>query len=254
MPQWSFPSSPTNGQQATILGKLYQYDSSKNRWVSVVSITGLKTVNGESLAGSGDIVVQPTLVSGTNIKTVNSTSLLGSGDVTIGGGSLIFLSSAAASSSATISLETTFDSTYDQYLILGTDITPATNATEMHCRLKIGGSYLSTSTYSYVMNKTEAATYSGETGTSQAKIPIAVDLRNGSSETFDFQMFVYSPATTTKKKRVSWTGIRSSGGATRFSNGVGDNTGTSALTGVQFYMLSGNIATGNFHLYGIKKS
>ena len=45
--------------------------------------TGIKTINNESLIGSGNVAVQPTLVSGTNIKTVNSTSLLGSGDVTV---------------------------------------------------------------------------------------------------------------------------------------------------------------------------
>ncbi len=50
---------------------------------TLVSGTSIKTVNGTSLLGSGDVAVQETLVSGTNIKTVNSTSLLGSGDVAV---------------------------------------------------------------------------------------------------------------------------------------------------------------------------
>jgi hypothetical protein len=50
---------------------------------SLVSGTNIKTVNSNSLLGSGDVAVQPTLVSGTNIKTINSTSLLGSGDIVI---------------------------------------------------------------------------------------------------------------------------------------------------------------------------
>lgn len=67
--------------------------------------TSIKTVNGTSVLGSGDITVsavghghaisdvtglqaaidgkQATLVSGANIKTVNGTSLVGSGDVAI---------------------------------------------------------------------------------------------------------------------------------------------------------------------------
>lgn len=80
---------------------------------ALVSGTSIKTINGTSLLGSGDISVgsdvsvidnltststtaalsanqgkvlndskQATLVSGTNIKTINSTSLLGSGDIT----------------------------------------------------------------------------------------------------------------------------------------------------------------------------
>lgn len=44
-----------------------------------------KTVNSQSIEGTGDIAVQPVLVSGTSIKTINSTSILGSGDITVSG-------------------------------------------------------------------------------------------------------------------------------------------------------------------------
>jgi len=53
---------------------------------TLVSGTNIKTINSASLLGSGDITVQATLVSGTNIKTINGSSLLGSGDITVGGG------------------------------------------------------------------------------------------------------------------------------------------------------------------------
>lgn len=49
----------------------------------LVSGTSIKTVNSESLLGSGNITVQAQLVSGTNIKTVNSSSILGSGNLTV---------------------------------------------------------------------------------------------------------------------------------------------------------------------------
>jgi hypothetical protein len=49
----------------------------------LVSGSNIKTVNSNSLLGSGDVAVQATLVSGTNIKTINSTSLLGSGDISV---------------------------------------------------------------------------------------------------------------------------------------------------------------------------
>jgi hypothetical protein len=51
---------------------------------SGVNVDGTLTVNGQSIDLS---TKQDTLVSGTNIKTVNGTSLLGSGDIVIGGGS-----------------------------------------------------------------------------------------------------------------------------------------------------------------------
>lgn len=60
--------------------QLLKYDGSK--WVNDT----LKTVNNNSLIGSGDIAVQETLVSGTNIKTVNGSTLLGSGNIVVSSG------------------------------------------------------------------------------------------------------------------------------------------------------------------------
>lgn len=48
----------------------------------LTSSTGVTSVNGSS----GAVTVQPTLVSGTNIKTINNQSLLGSGNISISGG------------------------------------------------------------------------------------------------------------------------------------------------------------------------
>lgn len=59
-----------------------------NKQNNLVSGVTIKTINENSVLGSGDVTVQPTLVSGTNIKTINSTSLLGSGDLVISGGGL----------------------------------------------------------------------------------------------------------------------------------------------------------------------
>lgn len=49
----------------------------------LVSGTNIKTINGDSVLGSGNIGVQSPLVSGTNIKTINNESILGSGNLSI---------------------------------------------------------------------------------------------------------------------------------------------------------------------------
>jgi len=49
----------------------------------LVSGTNIKTINSNSILGSGDLSVQETLSSGTNIKTINSNSILGSGDLSV---------------------------------------------------------------------------------------------------------------------------------------------------------------------------
>lgn len=52
----------------------------------LTSHQSIKTINGTSMVGSGNVAVQETLVSGTNIKTINGDSILGSGNLVIGGG------------------------------------------------------------------------------------------------------------------------------------------------------------------------
>lgn len=68
-----------NGTEYEIKDTTY----SAGTWISVtwttIANTWVTTVNGNSWA----VTVQPTLVSWTNIKTVNGTSLLGSGNVSV---------------------------------------------------------------------------------------------------------------------------------------------------------------------------
>ena len=96
--------------------------SDKSTWSgkqdALVSGTNIKTINNESILGSGNITIQgggmssgevqtmidtsvsgkqDTLVSGTNIKTINNESILGSGNIIIEGGGSITISSAITS-------------------------------------------------------------------------------------------------------------------------------------------------------------
>ena len=49
-------------------------------------IGSIKTINSNSLVGVGNVVVQDTLVSGSNIKTINGSTILGVGDLAISTG------------------------------------------------------------------------------------------------------------------------------------------------------------------------
>jgi hypothetical protein len=58
-------------------------DTTKKVTISQIKATApVQSVNGST----GAVSVQPTLVSGTNIKTINDESILGSGNITISGG------------------------------------------------------------------------------------------------------------------------------------------------------------------------
>lgn len=49
----------------------------------LVSGTNIKTINGESILGGGNIAVQSPLVNGTNIKTINGNGILGEGNLAV---------------------------------------------------------------------------------------------------------------------------------------------------------------------------
>lgn len=61
------------------LGEIAELEADKQD--KLTSGTTIKTVNGETLLGAGNVAVQAVLVSGTNIKTINGESLLGAGDI-----------------------------------------------------------------------------------------------------------------------------------------------------------------------------
>jgi len=79
-PAISMPAATTS-----VSGHLRSSDwnTFNNKQAALVSGTNIKTVNSNTLLGSGDIAVQPTLVSGTNIRTVNGNTLLGSSDIAV---------------------------------------------------------------------------------------------------------------------------------------------------------------------------
>ncbi len=191
--------------------------------------------------------------------TVGSGLSLAAGTLTATGGAskLVFLSAVTASSSATVSVETTFDSTYDEYLLIGNDILPDTDNKNLQMQMKIGGSYLGTGTYSYHITNlaASASTYSAFASTTDTKIILSNGTGNAANEGVNFVMTIYNPASAAASKQVTvnLTSI-DAGGVLYSHNGAASNSGTAALTGLQFSYSTGNIASGTFYLYGIAKS
>lgn len=228
--------------------------------------------SGQALVSAGSTAapswgnVQAPLVSGTNIKTINGGSVLGSGDLAVGGGSWIFLSSATASNSATVDIENTFDSTYDTYVIVVNGMRPSTDEALSRAQLKIGGSYQTSGYVGVYGNPNSNTANSFASTTSTVASPAAhITLSGGAGQTNEtwggssFMFRIYNPSSTVVRKAVDydgWSIARASNnywqerliGSARF------NTNQSALTGVRFFYSTGNVATGTFYLYGIKKS
>lgn len=177
-------------------------------------------------------------------------------------GSMKLLQTVTASSSATVDLETTIDSTYDQYLITVERAMPASDDQPLNVRFKIGGSYLSGATDYWwnsqiILNATSGINGDvSDTEISTTAVSAGSGVGNDTAECIDLDLRLSRPALTTGYPHISWTGSyeRATDGALCSLAGNGRYNGTGAVTGVRFLFASGNIASGIFRLYGIKKS
>jgi hypothetical protein len=226
---------------------------------------------GPTGAGSGSITVgTTTITSGTsgsllynNAGVVGEIAVGTSGDVLTSDGTnwssssvpggWVYLSTVTASGSATADIETTFDSTYDNYAIVANSVYPSTTGQVIWIRFKISGAY-ATSLYNYATMYNTGATVSGNQGVSQAQIILTnLSASNSTSITSNFTCNVYAPSSTSVYKTWTVNGISNNTGTLANFITSAWYAGTTALTGVRFLAASGNI-NGTFRLYGIKKS
>jgi hypothetical protein len=177
--------------------------------------------------------------------------------VTAGASALTLLSTVTASNSATVDVETTFSSTYDAYMLVVSGATPVTDSVSLLMQMKIGGSYVTTSTYISTGGYTSlAGNFSTTLDTSITLITNAWG--NDAASSCDVVMYIFNPSSTAFKKQIRYeaTSLRINTGATQLltRSGSASNDGTGALTGIRFFASSGNINAGQFRLYGIANS
>ena len=172
-------------------------------------------------------------------------------------GSWIYLSTVTASNSATVDIETTFNSTYDTYYIVVSKFVPQTSGESLYCRLKVDGSY-DTSSYRYhaILNDDSETSYNYTKSQNASWIRILPALGNSTGQNAEFVARVTQPAITTNTKMITYQGSYVDGSnRVGWILGAGDYSASqNALTGVRFIMSSGNITSGVFRLYGVKNS
>ncbi len=197
-----------------------------------------------------------------NFANNNSLSAITSLPASISGGGMTLIQEQTASSSATISFTSGIDSTYDEYVFRFYDIHPATNETQFAFQVDTGTNtnYNQTITSTYFRSLhseddgTTALQYKGEQdqaqGTSFQKICINVGNQNDESCAGTLHLFNPSSSTFVKHFIAHTNTYRGEDQCeTGFLAGY-VNTAT-ALTRVQFKMISGNIDSGVIKLYGI---
>ena len=218
---------------------------------SVVGIVEKATQTEVNTGTDGDRYVTPkTLASATSISS----------------GGLVLLATATASASASIDFTSSIDGTYEEYELHVIDLIPATDNTAVWLRVSndAGSTFKAGATdyeYATFSNRSGAGTPIGVVSTGVNNIPLSgglLGVSNVATQSFNSIITIYNPSNSASKPIVSASAVYLNGGGaldivnTRI-NGM-YTTGALAVDALRILTSSGNIASGEFKLYGVKKS
>ena len=178
----------------------------------------------------------------------------------------VLLATTTASSSASISFDGYFSATYKNYVVILSDVFPASSSGFLRIRLRKSNTDITTSNYLYGGSGQFQHTgvdsgfkYYG-TGSNDTVIRTMEESGtvNTSNYAYNQKIHIYNPlATNTYKIITQEIGLVKRASETNYvmsliagSGVLNDNT--NAISGISFFMSTGNIASGNFKLYGIK--
>ena len=231
--------------------------------VIAADATGIPAINGSqvtalnaSALASGTV---PTARLGSG--TASGTTFL-AGDQTYKavGGSLEFLGSTTASSTASISFTSLMSASFDNYMFVFAGMRPATDGAELRALLSTdnGSSFLSAS-YAFVVPVVFFIGASGNGGnsesTSTSSIQVSSGMGNDADAGFSGNVFVWNVNDSAKRTSLygEWVGEESSNvGAAGHSWGFHLTAATH--NAIQFKYSSGDMADGVVKMFGIKNS
>ena len=174
-------------------------------------------------------------------------------------GSLVLIDSETASNSASISL-TGIDSTYNVYMATWVDVVSANDNVGMYVRITKtdgsgGASADTTSNYDLAFKNLRVETsFSSTENTNESYLNFG-NMGTGTSETQQGIMYLFNFANASEYSfmTVERSNLMADPNYLYGQMGGAVHTVASASDGLQFYISSGNISSGEFKLYGLKK-
>ncbi len=179
-------------------------------------------------------------------------------DLTAAG--LTLLSTATASASATVDFTSGIDSTYDHYTIEVIDVVPATDGDLLWMRtapdttptIDSAATDYDSGGYTNVIDGSPAVVSTGSED--NAEIAITGNIGNVTNEGANATIVIYNPAGTALYKLISFQSVfTNSSNNLQIMHGAGRRTDVAVVASIRFLMSTGNITSGEFKLYGVKK-
>ena len=168
-------------------------------------------------------------------------------------GQLTFLASGSASGAATLDLTWASGQTYQEMLIIMSNVAPSTTTVTLQARTSADGSAWDSGANNYTWTNLDYTTgsFSG-TDTKMIIAGTTTNLVTTANNSVSGEFKVFDPGASTFCK-CGWELIATSGGQSRKQSGGGNRASAGVVRGVRFFMSSGNL-TGEFRLFGITRS
>jgi|5_EtaG_2_1085323.scaffolds.fasta_scaffold47750_3 hypothetical protein len=171
-------------------------------------------------------------------------------------GSLIKIAETTVSSAVSSVSLVGIDSTYDVYMVRINNYVPSSDAVNPITRVTVSGTAQTTSNYDRAFKVLRAdATFQNVSGTNRTAFDVLTGAGTGTGEQNNAVLYLFNFANASEYSfiTVENTSINASA-STRGSQGGAVYTVAEAHDGLFFGFDSGNIASGQFVLYGLKKS
>ena len=229
-------------------------------------------VNGDINASSA-IAISKIASTGTSLQVLRMNSGATALEFASASSDFVLLATTDASSSASVSFDGYFSSTYKNYQVIISDLVSATDTVIFRTRLRRSNADITTSHYSIqgmYSDGYNVPVTSGSAGTDQssriwsdiqtlqdtANVIRGFGLSNNTEWSANLNVYIFNPLGTNNNKAVM-TDYFVRGNNTYNVLQTGKNSfflsdNQNALSGITFYLNSGNITRGNFKLYGIK--
>jgi hypothetical protein len=229
---------------------------------------GIKLASPAHSAGQSYTLTFPTgnVTAGTVLKvaSISGSGTTATGQLSFGsGGGLVHIKTQTISSGVSSvdfihgTSDVVFDSTYNAYKLVISDMHVATDNQKPHIRFKDDGDFMASNYQFTGMTRDSGNNSDFFNSTSDSDIRTLNDgIGNASDESFGAEIYFHKPSTTDTHKLVHGTisGLEQNGQAIAGYFSGTNHGNTNALTGFQIRVGSGNIDRGNFSLYGLSTS
>jgi len=207
------------------------------------------------------IITSAKIVDGTIVNAdINASAAIASTKLSGVTSDYVLLATTDASSSAAVSFDGYFSSTYKNYIVYWSELYGATDASSLRIRVRKANADITGNVYNhlyYYLNLTlsTGSTSSAVGGTGRTNLIRISDYDGDNNGTYRESGYVIlQNANITAYKNITGVAQTFSSDTTiynsNFFNSVVEDS--ASLSGISFFRTSGNITAGNFKLYGLK--